>query len=174
VYKRTVLEQSRDFYDAILFDLPDPSTPTLSKLYSRSFYALAAKRLRPAGLLVTQATSPFFARRAFWCIVSTLETAVASRSENTDIQGDLGLIAYPYRVHVPSFGEWGFLRAGRRWLDVGKLGVSVDTRFLDTATLHSLFVFGKDISRVETDINRLDDPVLHRYYERGWGTFNED
>lgn len=159
------LEGSQDFYDAILIDLPDPSTPTLAKLYSRSFYALAARRLRPGGLLVTQATSPFFARRAFWCIVTTLEHAVDPQ--------ELGLAAYPYRVHVPSFGEWGFVLAGRRTVDVDQLGVSVETRFLDAPTLQSLFVFGKDIARVDTEVTRLDDPVLHRYYETGWKGYND-
>ena len=159
------LEESRDFYDAILVDLPDPSTPTLAKLYSRSFYALAAKRLRQNGVLVTQATSPYFARQAYWCIVTTIENAVAA--------DELGLLTYPYRVHVPSFGEWGFVLASRRQLDVSQLGVSIETRFLDPATLQSLFVFGKDISRVDAEITRLDDPVLHRYYEAGWKGYND-
>ncbi|MEO1365966.1 MAG: polyamine aminopropyltransferase [Acidobacteriota bacterium] len=159
------LEESRDFYDAIFVDLPDPSTPTLAKLYSRAFYALAAKRLRAGGVIVTQATSPYFARRAFWCIVTTMESAV-------DLE-ELGLETYPYRVHVPSFGEWGFVLGTRRDVDVNSLDVSIDTRFLDAPTLRSLFVFGKDLHRVDVDVNRLDDPILHRYYESGWASFNE-
>lgn len=160
------LADDRDFYQAILVDLPDPSTPTLAKLYSRAFYALAARRLTPDGVLVTQATSPFFARRAFWCIVTTLEQAVAIP--------ELGLRTHPYRVHVPSFGEWGFVLASRRELDPQRLGVSIDTRFLDAPTLRSLFVFGKDIARVEVEVNRLDHPILHRYYESGWQGFHGD
>ncbi|MEM6796565.1 MAG: polyamine aminopropyltransferase, partial [Acidobacteriota bacterium] len=158
------LEQDREFYGAVLIDLPDPSTPTLSKLYSRPFYALVARRLSESGVMVTQATSPFFARRAFWCIVKTIENAVEP--------AELGLRTAPYRVHVPSFGEWGFVLASRREIDGAALPVSVDTRFLSREVLPGLFAFGGDIARVDTEVNRLDDPILHRYYERGWQSFN--
>ncbi|MEM1182713.1 MAG: polyamine aminopropyltransferase [Acidobacteriota bacterium] len=158
------LEEATDAYDAIFVDLPDPSTPTLSKLYSRPFYALAARRLRPEGVLVTQATSPYFARQAFWCIAATMEAAV-------DLE-ELRLTTYPYRVHVPSFGEWGFILGTRREVEVEALDVSIETQFLDPPTLRSLFVFGKDLQPVEVEINRLDDPILHRYYEAGWARFN--
>jgi len=66
------------FYDVIIIDLPDPSTAMLAKLYSRAFYAMAARRLTAGGVLVTQATSPYFAPEAFWCIVATIEGAVRS------------------------------------------------------------------------------------------------
>ena len=59
-------------WDVIVMDLPDPSTPELSRLYARSSLRLIARHLAPDGALVTQATSPFFARRAFWCIVDSI------------------------------------------------------------------------------------------------------
>ena len=57
------------------------------------------KRLSARGLAVIQATSPFYARQSFWCIVATLE--------------DAGLRTAPYHAYVPSFGEWGYIVAGR-------------------------------------------------------------
>lgn len=164
------LEEDRTFYQAILVDLPDPSTLTLAKLYSRSFYALAMRRLSESGVLVTQATSPFFARQAFWCVASTVESVTDAASVEVGLPA---VRTYPYRVHVPSFGEWGFIMAARHEVSVEDLKVDVATRFLDDAVLSSLFVFGKDIQRVETEVNRLDDPVLHRYYQQGWKTYNE-
>ncbi len=164
------LENDRGFYDAILIDLPDPSTATLAKLYSRSFYALAVRRMTQDGVLVTQATSPFFARQAFWCVATTLEAV----TDAEDLAAGLPAVrTYPYRVHVPSFGEWGFILASRREVDVASLGVDVETRFLDADVLRGMFAFGKDIQPVEVEVNRLDDPVLHRYYQKGWGTYNQ-
>lgn len=164
------LQEDNGFYQAILIDLPDPSTLTLAKLYSRSFYALAMRRLSQDGVLVTQATSPFFARRAFWCVATTLESVSTER----ETAAGLPVVrTYPYRVHVPSFGEWGFVMASRREVAIDELRVQVPTRFLDDAVLPGLFVFGKDIQRLETEVNRLDDPVLHRYYRKGWQTYNE-
>lgn len=164
------LEEDRSFYEAIFIDLPDPSTSTLAKLYSQSFYALAMRRLSEDGILVTQATSPFFARQAFWCIATTLESV----TDAADIAAGLPAIrTYPYRVHVPSFGEWGFIMASRRDVETDRLTVDVTTRFLDDEVLAGLFAFGKDIQRIEAEVNRLDDPLLHRYYQQGWSTYNQ-
>lgn len=170
-------EQDADlppFYDVILADLPDPSTPTLAKLYSRAFYASALRKLSRHGVLVTQATSPFFARQAFWSVVETLRSARAP-----DLDAETGEIhVQPYHVHVPSFGEWGFAMASYRPVDPSTLAVaeaqrSGSTHFLDDATLRALFVFPKDLAPLPVAVNRLDDPVLFRYYEKGWGTFNQ-
>ena len=161
------------FYDVILADLPDPSTPTLSKLYSRAFYASALRRLSRHGVLVTQATSPFFARQAFWSVIETLRSA---RSD--DIEAETGQIhVLPYHVHVPSFGEWGFALASHRPVDpealtVARSGRSAQTRFLNDDTLRGLFDFPEDLAPLPVAVNRLDDPVLFRYYEKGWGAFH--
>ncbi len=163
------MEESRDFFDVILIDLPDPNNETLSKLYSDAFYQLCARRLRTNGVLVTQATSPFFAREAFWCIVQTIDAAHSPELPES------GMRALPYHVNVPSFGEWGFVMTGKRSIDPEQLSVSVPTRFLNTETLRTMFTFGNDIQTPEKklNINRLEHPVLYTYYEKGWGTFND-
>lgn len=163
------LETSRDFYDIILIDLPDPNTETLSKLYSDTFYRLCARRLRANGVLVTQATSPFFAREAFWCIAQTMMAVNRPDLPETDI------FVAPYHVNIPSFGEWGFVMAGRRPIQPDALSVSVETRFLNTAVLRAMFAFGNDISPPDTPlkVNRLEQPVLYTYYARGWNAFHE-
>ena len=45
--------------------------------------------------MVTQASSPYFARTAFWSIAATM--------------AESGLHVLPYHTLVPSFGEWGFV-----------------------------------------------------------------
>lgn len=163
------VEESHEFFDVILIDLPDPNNETLSKLYSNSFYRLCARRLRPNGVLVTQATSPYFAYKAFWCIAKTIDSTYSVELPES------GVRALPYHVNVPSFGEWGFVIGVKRSIDPNSLSVSVETRFLNTETLRSMFAFGKDIQPPEKDltINSLQHPVLYTYYEKGWGAFNE-
>ncbi len=164
----TFLEHTRRFFDVIVCDLPDPNTETLAKLYSRAFYALCARHLSARGVVVTQATSPFFATKAFWCIYETMRQAV------DPVEGVAnGLEPVAYHVNVPSFGEWGFVLAAHHAIDPSTLAPSVPTRFLTAEVLPTLFVFGKDLlSRTPPRPNRLDDPVLYRYYRDGWHRFN--
>ena len=158
------LERTGDVYDVVIVDLPDPNSPTLGKLYSKSFYRLVEKRLAPAGVMVTQATSPFYATDAFWCIVNTIESSGG---------GVPGLAAAPYHANVPSFGDWGFVLAARRQLEPGRIRLDVPTRFLTAELLPKLFVFPKDIGPRETPVNRLDNQALVRLYRDGYGRYYE-
>ncbi len=162
------IADSREFFDVIIIDLPDPNSEALAKLYATAFYRLCARRLAENGLMVTQATSPFFAPEAFACILRTMAAAVPGG----DPAG--ALHTRPYHVNVPSFGEWGFVMAGRQSIRPATLEVAVPTRFLNTATLQAMFVFSRDMPPDrEVAINRLDHPVLFEYYKRGWARFHE-
>ena len=162
------LEESRTFFDVILVDLPDPNSETLAKLYSRSFYLLCLHHLSANGVLVTQATSPFEAPEAFWCIAQTIGAAGAGVKDLPQ------LATKPYHVNVPSFGEWGFVMAGRRPLTPRQWNPSVSTRFLNKEALAAMFSFGRDIlAKGKVEVNRLDHPVLHTYYQRGWQRYNQ-
>ncbi|MCP4747518.1 MAG: polyamine aminopropyltransferase [Desulfobacteraceae bacterium] len=159
----TYLERATDFFDVIVADLPDPGSESLSKLYSTSFYALCVRRLSLKGVLATQATSPFFAPEAFWCIVQTIETAMPDHADLPKVK------SCPYHVHIPSFGEWGFVLAARHKIDLKRLKVDIPTRFLTEASLQAMFVFGKDLSAPEKlESNHLDAPILYNYYKNGW------
>jgi spermidine synthase len=139
-------------FDVAIVDLPDPNNFSLGKLYTQSFYRLLARRLRPDGVAVVQATSPYLAPRSFWCIVETLRAS--------------GLNPRPYHAHVPSFGDWGFVLASPRpQPQPVRLSPRVATRFLDDATLGTLFVFPVDQQPPEVEVNRLNDQLLVHYYE---------
>ncbi len=85
-----------------------------------------------------------------------------------------GLQPRPYHVHVPAFGEWGFIMAAKHSLDGLDLQPSVATRYLTAEALRAMFVFGKDLTQhKETEINKLDHPVLFQYYKEGWKRFNQ-
>ena len=45
-------------------------------------------------------------------------------------------------------------------------------RYLDAATLASMFVLSPDMASVPVEINRLDNQALVRYYEAEWGRWN--
>jgi len=147
------LAESREHFDFVVIDFPDPSNFALGKLYTSAFYRLLEKRLSAHGRVVVQSTSPFYARQSFWCVVATLEAA--------------GLRTAPYHVQVPSFGEWGYIIAGRQEF----VSAAVDpekTRFLTAETLSGMFSFPADMARVPAEVNQLNNQVLARYFEAEW------
>lgn len=144
------LERSSQLYDVIIADLPDPNSEALAKLYSVQFFRLVRKHLSAAGVFVTQASSPFFSRDAFWCIVRTLRAA--------------GLQTHPYHAYVPSFGDWGFALAAPRALQTAQLQIRVPTRFLTTQLLPALFTFSNDTAETNVEISTLDHPRILQYY----------
>ena len=147
------LEKSSDLFDFIVVDFPDPSNYSLGKLYTSVFYRLLARHLAPEGLAVIQSTSPLYARQSFWCVVTTLE--------NT------GLVATPYHALVPSFGAWGFIIAGRRPF-TPPATYELEHRFLTPEVTRAMFLFPKDMDRVPAEVNRLNNQILVRYFEREW------
>ena len=162
------LQETSERYDVIIIDLPDPNAPPLSKLYSTAFYTLILRRLNINGVFITQASSPYFAPEAFWCVANTIEATFRESpiiSKSTTI---------PLHVNVPSFGEWGFVMGVQRELSVADLKLSNDIqyRFLNQDIFNSLFYFGSDISKRDTEVNRLTDPVLHQYYKKGWKQYH--
>jgi spermidine synthase len=154
------LEESTQTYDLIVADLPDPNNVSLARLYSRTFYGLVRSRLARGGVFVAQATSPYFAKEAFWTIHETIRAA------------DFGH-TYPYHVNVPSFGEWGFVLAAERPLRPAAAAPSVDTRFLNEAVVPGLFRFPKDLQAPEgLRPSTLDRPRVLQAYLDGWRYWN--
>ena len=158
------LQDTAHLFDVIIIDLPDPNSAELARLYSLNFYRLCKKHLKRGGTLVTQATSPFFSRRAFVCIHKTMAEA--------------GFSVLPYHNHIPTLGEWGFvLGVDAELLEAAALketvqGLSfqeIETRFLNQETMIAMVHFGKDVFRDagEIEVNRESRPVLPSYYRQG-------
>jgi len=163
------LARGGDAYDVILADLPDPNSISLSRLYTQSFYRLVFKRLARGGVFVTQATSPFETREAFWCIAHTVASV---RDPEADPGADRFVRTYPYTVNVPTFGQWGFVLASSRPLDPAHLAPRIATRFLTAETVADMFRFPKDLAEVSAPVNRMDDHALVRLYELGWERYH--
>ncbi len=155
------IEKASEMYSVIIVDLPDPSDTGIGKLYSREFYKMLQKRLAVDGVMVTQATSPYFAPDAFWCISHTLQ--------------DVFPKVKPYTVYVPSFGQWGFVLASHAQnpnlgensiCQIQKTLASRPMRFLKPAVVPSLFIFDPDMADRPTPVNTLDTQILMQYYEK--------
>ncbi len=151
------LEKDIGAFDVAIVDFPDPSTYSLGKLYTTRFYRLLARHVAPTGAVAVQSTSPLMARRSFWCVAQTLEEA--------------GFSVRPYHVAVPSFGEWGFMLAALRPIDLPD-SLPPGLRFLTVGALPSLFEFPHDMDRVPVEVNRLNNQVLVSYYEEEAARWN--
>jgi spermidine synthase len=146
------LDRNDGTLDFVVVDFPDPTNYSLGKLYTTAFYRLLKKHVSASGLIVVQSTSPMFSRQSYWCIVETLKQA--------------GFRTWPYHVYVPSFGEWGFTLAGTQWEP--PLSLPSGLRFLTISVIPELFTFPTDMKPIEAEVNRLNDQVLVRYYEKEW------
>lgn len=143
-------------FDFIVVDFPDPSNFSIGKLYTNSFYRLVYKTLNDNGVAVIQSTSPFVARKSFWCVVKTLESE--------------GFFTTPYHAYLPSFGEWGYVIATKRPFRM-PLSFNGDLRFITPDTVKAMLEFPKDMGQVETEVNRLNNQVLVRYFEEDWSQY---
>jgi spermidine synthase len=142
-------------YDVAIIDFPDPDNFALGKLYTTRFYRMLKRALAPGGAVCVQCTSPLVARKSFWCVVTTMESA--------------GFQVRPYQATVPSFGVWGYALAKTEPFPIPTAAPPAGLRFLDPMTMAGLFTLPPDMARPDgLEINRLDNQALVRYYETEW------
>ncbi|MFM8572355.1 MAG: polyamine aminopropyltransferase [Pirellula sp.] len=150
------VNHSSELFDAVIIDFPDPGSFSIGKLYTTHFFRKLKNRLHGASAVSIQCTSPLVAPQSYWCIIRTLE--------------EVGFDVRPFHASVPSFGVWGFALAslGSIELDTHRLPSDSQLRFINQQNLASLFVLPQDIHPLNTDINRLDNQSLVRYYDEEW------
>lgn len=167
----TFLDGSNRMFNVVIIDLPDPDSMDLMHLYSREFYWRIRQHLARGGVIITQATSPFFAKKAFLCIFKTLKSA--------------GFSVLPLHNPIPTLGEWGWVMGvkademtdSRLFSAAAALSFdAVQTRYLNTDAMTAMMHFGKGLFEPElldgVKVNTETDPILHRYYDRGaWGVY---
>lgn len=158
-------------FGVIIADLPDPDSIDLMHLYSQRFYLAIRKLLSRGGIMVTQATSPYFSPKAFQCILKTIRSA--------------GFAAIAYHNQIPTMGEWGWVLGGDQGLwseETIKERLTnsnyneIPTRFINGDAVVSMIHFGKGILEPDSldniQINTEMNPVLFRYYSDGnWGIY---
>ena len=155
------IENSKELYDVIILDLPDPNNISLSRLYSQTFYNLVKNHLSRVGAMVTQASSPLFTRKAFWSIAKTMK--------HTQLH------ITTYHNYVPSFGEWGFVIASKLPIAFDKLQPNrvKGLRYLNNSLLKRMLIFDKDMSNIDVEPNKLSTHKLIEYYDKGWDIWYE-
>jgi spermidine synthase len=140
-------------YDRVILDFPDPHNEAIAKLYSLEFYTMLKRRMSPDGVLITQSSSPFFARRTFWAIEKTLSAVFPE--------------TLSFSLPIPAFGVWGFNIAT---MTTGTVAgpIKVPTNYLTDASYKASQVFAKDIARPpeELPVNTIFEPGLYQLYLR--------
>ncbi len=96
---RAYLKKTNERYDVILIDVTDPLPEGPSYLlYTKQFYELVKERLKPDGLMATQATSVFYSRKSYTLIYNTLRQVFP--------------VVRAYSAWIPSYvSAWGFVLA---------------------------------------------------------------
>ena len=150
------IQQSDAKYDRVIIDFPDPHNEAISKLYSQEFYALVLAHLTEDGVIVTQSSSPFFARRTYWSIGETLESMFPD--------------VLHYQITIPSFGVWGYHMAFAQ--EGGALErVPEGLAALSRPVFEAARVFPCDISKPDgVKPNSIFDPSLYEAYTRDLAT----
>ncbi|MDR1335018.1 MAG: hypothetical protein LBJ19_01945 [Holosporaceae bacterium] len=127
------IKNVQEFYDIVIIDLPDPNDVLFTRLYSKEFYKMLAQKLSANATVVTQAMSLFFSCEAFWRINGTFRNAGYNFTKM-------------YHGYIPSFGDCGFVVASiNRILDVSKIHISVQTKYLNDEVAQKSFLLEKDI-----------------------------
>ena len=162
------LENTDQFFDLIIIDLPDPRSVELARLYSLEFYQLCEKKLGRNGILVTQAGSPYFAADAFKCIQNTMTAA--------------GFNTLPLHNQIVTMGEWGWVLGSKFHPtpeilkeDILNLNFeNISTKWLNQEAMTLITSFGKDFfqKKDSIEINRIHAPTINQYYLNGkWDVY---
>lgn len=141
-------------FDVIIADFPDPHDESISKLYSVEFFRLVKRSLSPDGIFVTQSTSPYQAREAFWCIHGTVKSVFGA--------------ALPYHAYVPSFGDWGFIMAPPARWEAMEVPDTLRVKYFSPDTFAQARHFPSDSAGLPVRINTFNRPVLYTYYLKAW------
>ncbi|MEC7640723.1 MAG: polyamine aminopropyltransferase [Nitrospinota bacterium] len=151
-------------FDAVIVDLPDPKSVSLSLLYSVGFYKMINKHLKLYGVVVTQGTSPLYSPDAFLCVKNSMEAA------------DFSVI--PYQNSIPTMGQWGWhlgvkkqvmsVEAAREKLTQINFE-KLETRFLNRDAMISMTHFGKGLFEQGKFIepNTEFNHKILEYYRKG-------
>jgi spermidine synthase len=126
---RDYLTKSRDSFDVIIIDLPDPiEGGPAYRLYTREFYQVVRDRLADSGLMAVQAGSASLTELLnFTAVYNTLKSVFP--------------VVSPYVVDVPCFGgPWGFCVAATK-IDPANLSPAEVDRRLAARSLGSLRLY---------------------------------
>jgi len=143
------IKNTKNKYDFIIADFPDPRDVHTSKLYSKEFYLWIYWTLNKNGIFVTQASSAFFATKAFWSIEKTINSVFWN--------------SLAYHRYLPSFWDWWFVLA-KKW-DLNNINIC-DNLWCTSFDQDYLWK-NKDV-----EINTLTNPKIIEYYLEWYKKYN--
>ena len=147
------LEQDGDLFNVIIIDLPDPDTADIARLYTVEFYRKVARRLSVGGVMITQASSPWLQRNAFWCIASTLDSV-------------FGSVQAVYS-NIPSFGPWGYVMASNTPFQKQR-EFPQSTRYATEDNWSFTLQHPSDLPPKTLPVNKLQTLPLMQFYAEGY------
>jgi spermidine synthase len=151
------LRSNTQKFDFIAVDFPDPSNYSVGKLYTNSFYRLLKNALSTDGIGVIQSTSPYVAKKSFWCVNNTLQS--------------VGFKTVPYHVYVPAFGDWGYILVSQTGSFQIPNQFPKGLRYINAEVAKTLPVFPQDMLVHSADVNKLNNQVLVRFFEEEWAGY---
>lgn len=147
------LEQDGDLFDVIIIDLPDPDTADIARLYTVEFYRKVARRLSVGGVIITQASSPWIQRNAFWCVAGTLDSVFNS--------------VQAVYSQVPSFGPWGYIMASDAPFSKRR-DIPTQTQYVTDDNWRFTLNHPSDLPPQVLPANHLQTLKLMQYYREGY------
>ncbi len=140
--------RSAEPLDLIICDLPDPTSPILSRLYNREFYERLREQLSgPDALLAVQIV---YAPPLFDGVLTTLNSVFP--------------VVREYAVWMYSFVRAGFALCGLQPLQ-RRRAVPAGTRYLTEEALDRLFYFDPDEPRVKVEeVSSDEDRRVEEWY----------
>lgn len=150
------LKNNAKKFDFIAVDFPDPSNFSVGKLYTNSFYRLLKLNLEENGVGVIQSTSPYVAKKSFWCVNNTLKS--------------VGFKTTPYHVYVPAFGDWGYILVSNHDFHLPDQ-FPENLKYINSAVAKTLTVFPQDMIVASNDVNKLNNQILVKYFEEEWASY---
>lgn len=155
------LTTSKEQYDVIICDLPDPTTLEYNQYYTKEFFDLCYNSLSEQGVIVTQAGSPYFATKAFYAIGESVKAS--------------GFSTVPFHNQVLTMGEWGWFVGVKEGTEQELKKELEQADFSNTSSvwinndaMKMMMAFGKitsDTTGITT--NTIQNPVIFQYYTKG-------
>ncbi|HXU26177.1 MAG TPA: polyamine aminopropyltransferase [Bacteroidia bacterium] len=152
------LKNTKQKYDVIIIDFPDPSNYSVGKLYTTTFYRYLNHVMNDNSVAVVQSTSPLVAPLSYWCVGNTLQ--------------DVGYNIVPYHVYVPSFGEWGFFLFSKQEINTDtKMNLASNLKYFSENEFVQMKHFSADMIKRNKSVQKLENQILVDYFEKEWSEY---
>lgn len=141
---------TKEKFDFIIADFPDPRDTSIAKLYSKEFYTWVFWALSDSWVFVTQSSNAFFSNKVLFSTKKTISS----------VFGD----ALAYHRYLPSFWDWWFVVAKKNWI--------IDKKDLCGDANCSYFSKEYLTWTENLSINTLAEPKIIQYYWEWYKKYN--